>query len=96
MLSWLSMIGTYGQRNVDNFKNEVFTVDTSAVCDRDYIYEVAVAHKEFNDGDWIILEGVYTKEEAQKAHDKWVEYFLKNDYTEIYDIYENETYKKGE
>ena len=96
MFGWLSMLGTYPQRNVANFENDVFTVDTSEVTDCDYVYEVAVAHKDFNGGERVILEGVQTKEEAQKAHDRWVEVFLKNDVNELYDIYIGETYRKGE
>lgn len=93
-LEVLSMIGNYEQRVVDNFKNDLFTVDTAFVTDRQPPYETAVTHKEFNNGNWIILEWSETKEKAQETHNKWVEYFLNNDVQEIQDSYTMETFKK--
>ncbi|MBE7053874.1 MAG: hypothetical protein E7391_06350 [Ruminococcaceae bacterium] len=94
LLAMLSMAGNYEQRCVDNFENDLFTIDTAYVTDRKQPYETAVKHKEFNNDDWIILEWSDTKEEAQKTHDKWVEFFKNNDVQEIKDCYTGETFKK--
>lgn len=68
-----SMMGNYEERNVKNDKCDDFTLDTSEVYDMPWKYETAVAHKDFNGGDWIILEGTDTKEAALEAHAKWFE-----------------------
>lgn len=85
MFEFLSMMGTYEVRKVDNYKCDDFTVDTAWVNDNDPPYETAVAHKNFNDGDWIILEHYETKEEAQIGHNKWVEKFKNNEVSELVD-----------
>lgn len=61
----LTMSGTHAQRVVKNTKRNTFTLDTARVTDRALPYETAVAHKDFNDGDWIVLEWSETKEEAE-------------------------------
>lgn len=91
---WLDMLGTYEERKVDNFRNDLFCVDTVSVTDRDLPYETAISHKDFNNGDWIILGWRGTKEEAQEYHDEIVERFL-NDNGEIEtvtDAYDNIKY----
>lgn len=94
--SFADMIGTYEQRNIANFKNDVFEIDTSGVTDRALKYESAIRHKDFNDNEWIILGWADTKENAEIMHNKFVEYFLSNDVAEITDAYTNETFKKGD
>ena len=89
----LQMIGNYEQRNVANYVGDGFEVDTSAVTDRDYTYEVGVRVDGFRSGRWIIVEGVQTKEEARAAHDKWVDR-MRTGVTEIYDIFSEITYRK--
>lgn len=81
----MAMINSYEQRKVDNFKCNEFEIDTAEVYDRSQRYETAIAHKDFNGGQWIILEWSDTKEEAQKIHNKWVEHFKNNDISEIED-----------
>lgn len=90
----MGMMGNYEEREVDNFKNDLFTVDTALVTDRSQPYETAVKHKNFNGDGWVTLEWSDTKEEAQKTHDKWVEFFQNNDVQEIKDCYTGETFKK--
>ena len=75
MFEWLDMMGTYEQRNVANFKNDIFEIDTSYVTDRRDPYETAIKHKNFNGGDWIILGWRKTKAEAQMYHDYMVKKF---------------------
>lgn len=91
----LAMMGTYEQRKVDNFKCDEFVVDTSEVYDRSQPYETAVLYEGFNRNEWIILEFSDTREEAQKVHNKWVEYFKNNNVTEIKDVYSGIIFIKG-
>lgn len=96
MLEWIDMIGTYEDRVVDNFKNDLFTIDTAWVSDREQPYEIAIAHKNFNNGNWIVLGWSDTKEEAQTFHNRMVEFFRINagDITEITDAYTGVTYAR--
>jgi len=96
MLGFEGMIGTYEQRNVANFKNDVFEIDTSLVTDRAIPYETAVAHKNFRNGNWIVLGWRETKEEAQKFHDEMVKYFCEHEkeITSIKDVWENIEYER--
>ena len=89
------MVGNYAQRKVDNTETDVFEVDTTLVTDRDWLYETAVKHKDFNGGDWIVVEGCYDKEEAQAMHDKWVKFMEKDDYDVLTDIWLEEDFMRG-
>lgn len=91
----LTMANNYDERKVDNTKTDVFEVDTALVTDRDWTYETAIKHKDFNNGDWIIVEGCYNKEEAQAMHDKWVEIMKKDDYDIFTDIWLEEDFMRG-
>lgn len=68
----LTMKDNYDLRVVKNTERSTFILDTALVTDRVLPYETAVAHKDFNDGQWIVLEWSKTKEDAEKAHDKWL------------------------
>lgn len=95
--SWLAMAGNYNERKVDNFKNDLFCVDTVLVTDREQPYETAISHKDFNYGDWVILGWRNTKEEAQAFHDEVVDKFLKDNGSimSITDVYDGiEYYRK--
>lgn len=99
MFDFLDMIDTYEYRKVDRFENDLFTVDTVLVTDRKQPYETAIAHKDFNDGEWIVLGWRSTKEEAQKFHDEMVAYYTCHGETvqKIEDVYDNMVYeRKGE
>lgn len=89
MFEWLDMIGNYEQRKVANFKNDIFEIDTAYVTDRDIPYETAVAHKNFRNGNWIVLGWRETKEDAQKFHDELVKYFCEHEkeITSIEDVW---------
>lgn len=89
------MVGNYAQRKVDNTETDVFEVDTALVTDRDWLYETAVKHKDFNGGDWIVVEGCDDKEEAQAMHDKWVKFMEKDDYDILTDIWLEEDFMRG-
>lgn len=90
----MGMMNNYSERKVYNTKRENFTLDTARVTDREWEYETAVAHKDFRGGAWIVLEGSDTKEDAQEVHNKWLEILDRDNYDELYDCYENYTYKK--
>ena len=87
MFSFLDMIGTYEQRAVRRDEKEKFTLDTAMVTDREWVYETAVAHEDFNNGEWIILEGAMTKQDAEAVHDKWLEK-ISGGVTELEDIFD--------
>lgn len=96
MFEWLDMIGTYEQRNVANYKNDIFEIDTSYVTDRIKPYETAIAHKDFRNGNWIVLGWRETKEQSQRFHDKMVKYFTahEQELTSIKDVYEQIDYER--
>lgn len=98
MLGLLYMIGNYEDRKVDRFESDLFTIDTAAITDRDQAYETAIAHKDFRDGNWIILGWRQTKEEAQKFHDEMVAYYTCHGETvqKIEDVYEGVMYIRKE
>lgn len=89
-----TMERTYAQRNVDNYKCDDFVIDTSLVPDRPIPYECAIAHKDFNHGNFIILGWAPTKEEAKKMHLQFVEYFTNEHVDEIEDAYDHIIYKR--
>lgn len=95
-MSWIDMLGTYEERNVANFKNDIFEIDTSRVTDRAVPYETAIAHKDFRHGEWIILGWRKTKEEAQRFHDLTVKHFIEHEHEldHIDDAYEGVRYKR--
>jgi hypothetical protein len=74
MFDFISMIGTYDSRKVDNtVVNSEIVVDTCAVTDSAQPYETGIESKLYNDGSWVIVELYDTIEEAQAGHDRWVE-----------------------
>lgn len=98
MLNLISMMGNYEARKVDRFENDLFTVDTALVTDREQSYETAIAHKDFNGGEWIVLGWRSTKEEAQKFHDEMVAYYTCHGETvqKIEDVCEHVMYIRKE
>ena len=98
ILNLFSMIGNYEDRKVDRFENDLFTIDTALVTDRELLYETAIAHKDFRGGEWIILGWRSTKEEAQKFHNEMVAYYTCHGETvqKIEDVYEHVMYTRKE
>ena len=95
LYSMFEMAATYEKRKVDNTKTDVFEVDTALVTDRKWIYETAVRHKDYNDGEWIVVEGCYDKETAQVLHNKWVNIMLRDEHRCLTDIWEDKAYIRG-
>lgn len=97
MFEWMSMIGNYESRKVDNFENDLFCIDTAKVTDRELDYETAISHKEFNCGNWIILGWSATKELAQEYHNEMVHKFTTDPSIDsITDAFTNIVYLRGE
>ena len=42
-----------------------YHIDTCAVDDRDWNYETAIQHEQFRGGEWIVVRGYDSKEEAE-------------------------------
>ena len=57
----------------DVFGRQGLIVDTcGGINDSEHEYETAVAHPSYNNGEWIIVEGYDTEEDALNGHNKWV------------------------
>jgi len=61
MFDFFNMMDTYEGRKVDNFKNEDTEVDTCSVTDGSKEYETAVAHYQYNNNKWVIVQSYDTK-----------------------------------
>lgn len=70
-----------------------YHIDTCAIDDRDWIYETAIQHKQFNNGEWIIVRGYDTEEEARAGHVMWVEK-AKAGFQKLYDVFSEKIYPK--
>ena len=66
-------------------------VDTVVCFDRDWKYETAVCKRGFRNGDWIVVAGFESEEEALKQHDIWCS-IMDTDISVIHDIYEDAYY----
>ena len=91
-LSWFEW-EPYDSRKVENTTGDGWMVDTAKVCDRSWTYETGVKHKDFRLGEWVIVAGCNTKEEAVKNHYEWVKK-LREGVDELHDIWEDITYEK--
>lgn len=87
-INTLAMIGTYEDRLVKNTKINGFEIDTVKVLDRSWIYETAVCHKKYRNGNWIIVDSANTKDEAIRVHELWCEKLSKENIGKLYDIFE--------
>lgn len=92
-IGMLTMMGNYEDRLVRNTKTDEFELDTVAVYDRPWNYETAVRHDDFNDGDWIVLDGCDTKEDAEDMHERWF-FKLLSGVDELTDIFTGEVFNK--
>ena len=93
MFDYFEMIGTYEERKIKRDIVNGYVIDTVRVTDAYPPYETAVAHKDFNNGAWIILERSATIPEAEATHDKWVK-TLQADVNELTDMVTGKTYRK--
>jgi hypothetical protein len=72
IFSFFDDIDNYEERKVNNFKSKDLTIDTCAVSDGFKPFETAISHKEYNSGNWIIVEAYSTKRAASIGHNKWI------------------------
>jgi hypothetical protein len=57
----------------DLFGRQGLIIDTcGGMTDSLHSYETGVAHPEYNDGDWVIVESYDTENDARDGHEKWV------------------------
>jgi hypothetical protein len=66
-------------QKVARFEQGDLIVDTcGGINDSSWSYETAVCHPEYNDGDWIIVEGYDTEADALAGHANWVKIMTAN------------------
>ena len=70
-----------------------YHIDTCAVDDRDWNYETAIQHEQFRGGEWIVVRGYDSKQEAEAGHDMWVK-SAKAGFQKLYDVFEEKIYPK--
>ena len=70
----MAMEGNYDDRVVKRYQNDTteLFVSTCSVTDGMYIYETAVAHPSYNDGDMVIVEAYDTLKAAEEGHERWL------------------------
>jgi len=78
MIDWFNMINDYHQRLVLNTKGPDWELDTAAVFDREWEYEVGFRSPHFYNGNWIIIGSTSSKEAAYALHNSFVDNFFKN------------------
>ena len=73
MFEFFDMVNNYEERKVENTEITNGEIDTCAVSDSEQPYETGISHREYNDGEWIIVEMYETKEQAKEGHKRWVD-----------------------
>lgn len=92
LFGWQDMIGNYDERKVARDEVNDYTIDTVLVTDRRWTYETAISHEHFDNGDWIIVEGYDTKEDAIKGHKKWLEKCKIENIVQLTDCYTEQVF----
>jgi hypothetical protein len=72
MFDFFSMMDNYEDRKVARYDADWGFISTAFVTDADLDYETAVRHRDYNDGQLVIVEAYATREEAQAGHERWV------------------------
>jgi hypothetical protein len=74
MFEFLMDVGNYDQRKVGRYDNEKtrLSISTASVSDAAQPYETAVAHPDYNDNKWVIVETYGSRKAAEAGHEKWV------------------------
>ena len=69
-----SMETPFEDRVVGRHENELtgLCVSTMEVFDSDRSFETAIAHPDFAQGKWVVVEGYDDIDTAAKGHDKWL------------------------
>lgn len=56
-------------------------------------WATAIQHEQFRGGEWIVVRGYDSKEEAEAGHDMWVK-SAKAGFQKLYDVFEEKIYPK--
>lgn len=72
MFGFLDMTGTYESRKVARYEVGDLIISTCSVTDGAHPYETAVAHPEYNGGEFVIVEAYDNHEDAHTGHKRWV------------------------
>ena len=88
----LEMKDNYEQRKIKKTEEKDFILDTCFVTDRDWLYETAVSHINFNDAEWIVLGYADTKDDALAIHDEWYEKLKDGHIDKLKDVYSGRVY----
>jgi len=86
LFDFFDMADNYKERKVANYSKDGIVIDTCAVSDSDKPFETGVAHPQYNDGDWVIVQLYNTKKEAKKGHDKWADIMVNNPPQQLKDV----------
>lgn len=70
-----------------------YHIDTCKVFDRDWNYETGIEHPSFRGGEWVVVRGYDTIEEAKAGHLMWCEK-AKAGFQKLYDIFEEKIFCK--
>lgn len=72
-----------------------WVIDTAYVFDREWPIEIAVAHPDYNYGNWIIIDFAENEEEARLKHRLWEDnLFGELEPLFLYDISEDREYER--
>lgn len=68
---------SYEERLVDLYQevvgdSGVLKVSTVRVSDGDKPFETGIAHPDYNNGDWVIVEAYDSRYFAEEGHNRWV------------------------
>lgn len=77
---------------LENTVND-YHIDTCKVFDRDWHYETGIRHPSFRGGEWVIVRGYDTVEEAKAGHLMWCEK-AKAGFQKLYDVFEEKIFCK--
>lgn len=86
----------YTQRKVDRYKDDRMTISTVLTeTGGKRPYKTAIRHKEFNDGNWIVLGLCKTKAEAKAFHENMVEVLREDTMQDCLDVLEVKVYRRN-
>ena len=68
----MDMLGNYEQRKVARYEEGELVIDTCSVTDGNKPYETAVAHPQYDNREFIIVDAYDTREESLAGHENWV------------------------
>lgn len=71
MFDFFLMEETYEERKIRRYENKNLIISTAIVIDSPAFAETAISHKQYNNGNWIVVENYENKKEAIKGHEKW-------------------------